>query len=325
MIDLTPKGNIDVAPQPAAVKEDVKKTNNDVPVGEQAGKLKLRPPIFSRAMSDANGYGVATITTLDTGVGAGGKLSKDVTAFAGIQGNRLFLNNVSEIPREVLIEDPLMNRPLEYNMGLSGFSVSSGVNYNVAKLRHLDSWQSSADVYTTGGLDLLKDRGGAKLGTTLSTGNRHGELRLNVERGRDIVKSEAGYALMPSQSLSLDGSVRQEIGGGKTLIAMAGMNKSEMTFPKSTQPGAINYGDGVVKSDTYYANVVLAKKGGSVSVNVSASGDNMGYESRTAGLGVQVGATSVNANVVCRASSEEGSTDKGYKCNNVSLNGRHTW
>ena len=325
MIDLTPKGNIEVTPQPATAKEDVKKTNNDAPAGEQAGKLQLRPPIFSRAMSDANGYGIATITTIDSFVGAGGKLSDDVTAFAGIQANRLFINNVSEIPRDVLIEDPLMNRPLESNIGLSGFGVNSGVNYNVAKLRHSDSWQSSADVYATGGMDLLKDRGGAKLGTTLSTGNRHGELRLNIDRGRDIVNGEAGYELMPSKSLSLDGSVRQEIGGGKTLIAMAGANKSEMTFPKSTQPGAINYGDGVVKSDTYYANVVLAKKSGSVNVNLSASDDSMGYKSRAVGLGVQIGATSVSGNVVCRASSEEGSTEKGYKCNNVGIKARHTW
>lgn len=325
MVDLTPKVSMDApSQQKLPTQEDVKIKLLDAPSKGDSEKLKLSLPLFPMAMSNANGFGIATTTMLMSGLGAGGNLSEKVSAYANAQGIYSITNNVSEIPREVPIEDPLMNRPLEYNIPFSGLSVNSGVNYNVIKSRREslidNSIRPSLDVSASGNMDLLMNRGGGRLNATLSEGNQHGGLRLNFSRGRDIVKSDTGYVQTASQGWSLDGSVREEIGGGRTLFAMAGVSKNEMTIPKSTQPGAINYGDGVIKSETYYANVVLAEKRGSVSVNVSASDDNLGYRSRTAGVGAQIGATSVNGNVMCRASAEE-----GYKCNNVGVNVRHTW
>lgn len=323
MVDLKPKFNTEVPPKQSSASSNAVKIKEIPPVAQPYTKLKLSLPFVPVAMKNASGYGVTTNTMLIAGQGVGGNLSKDVSAFVGVQGMHSITNNVSEISSDVPI-DPLMNRPLVSNMGLSTLSVNSAVNYNVINSRPSslidNSLHTLLNVSMSGNMDLLMNRGSGRVNATLYEGNKHGAVSLNAYKGRDIVKGDTGYVQTSSQGWSANASLREEIGGGKTLIAQAGVSQNEMTLPKSTQPGAIDYGNGVISSRAYNGNIVLIGKTGVANAFTSAIDDNIGNKIRMLGLGYQTGTTSVSGNLVCRASAEE-----GYNCNNVGVNVSHIW
>lgn len=323
MVDLKPKLNTEVPPKQSSEPSDAVKIKEIPSVAQPDAKLKLSLPFVPMTMKNTNAYGVTTNTMLMAGQGAGGNLSKDVSAFVGVQGMHSITNNVSEISSDVPIEDPSMNRPLEYTMGLSTLSFNSSVSYNVINTRPSNSIDNSLQTFmnvnASGNMDLLQNRGGGRVNVNLAEGNQHGAVSFNAYKGRDIVKSD-GYVQTSSQGWSANASLREEIGGGKTLAAQAGVSQNEMTVPKSTQPGAIDYGNGVISSRNYSGNIALIGKTGAASLFANANYDNMKNKMIMLGLGYQTGKTSVNGSLMCRASAEE-----GYNCNNVGINVSHIW
>lgn len=323
MVDLKPKFNTEIPPKKNSASSDMVKIKEIPPMAPSYAKLKLSLPFVPVAMKNASGYGITTNTMLIAGQGVGGNLSKDVSAFVGVQGMRSITNNVSEISSDVPI-DPLMNRPLESTMSLSTLSLNSAVNYNVIKYHPSslidNSFHTSLNVSTSGNMDLLMNRGNGRINASLYEGNQNVAVSLNAYKGRDIVKGDTGYVQTSSQGWAANASLREEIGGGKTLMAQAGVSQNEMTLPKSTQPGAIDYGNGVISSRTYNGSVALIGKTGAVNAFASTMDDNIGNKIRMFGLGYQSGKTSVSGNLTCRASAEE-----SYKCNNVGVNVSHIW
>lgn len=321
MVDLTPKAIItDTPPAPSLTL-----TGQVSPEPRSNGlvdKLKMSFPIFPMTRSDANAYGINTSATAIYGTGVGGNLSERVSVFAGGQGIYDLRNTVSEIPSGVVIDDPLMNRPLVYNSKFSSFSVKTGVNYNLINLQPSNetgnSTRASLDVSVTENMDFLfVERGKVRLNAVSFIGNKYGGLQLSAYRGRDF---SPGSDLNPTRGYSINGTLQTKLSENTTLIGQAGMSKDEMTMPKSTQPGAIDYGSGVVKSNVYNGRVALAGKSGYVDASLFAMKDNQGYDITTYGLGGQIGATSIRGNVTCM-----GSAEQSKKCNNVGVNIGQAW
>lgn len=321
VVDLNPKLSTETLPKQLPAQEITKQMTPATPSAGLTDKLKLSLPVLPRAMSNADGFGISTTTTLMYGYGVGGNLSKDIYTTANFQGTYDRRNFVSEIPRNVPIEDPLMNRPLVNNMSFSSLSVNTGLNYRVIDSRPSsaidNTLRPSLNVSASGTMDLQMDRGGGRLNAALSEGNRHGNIRLSAYTGKNI---SPGSSPTPTKGYSLDGTLQKEIGGGKMLIAQASISKDEMTMPKPTQPEAIDYGNSVIESRMYQGNLIIAGRTGTVSASAMEMKDNQGYTTRMFGLGSQIGATSVKGNLMCRASKEE-----SMKCNSVGVNVAHIW